>query len=72
MTIVKFVPILGLFVACAILAIALGGTPRAGDVEARESTLSLDAGNCHTEEVQLDEGYGISRKEERRVCTAAE
>ena len=70
MTIARFVSILCLFIVCAILAIAIGGTPRSGELEARESNAVVRAQNCHTEEVLLDEGYGISRKEQRRVCEA--
>jgi hypothetical protein len=72
MTIARFVSLLGLFIVCAILAIAIGGTPRSGDVEARESDASINAKNCHTEEIALDEGYGVSRKEVRRICSAAD
>lgn len=68
----RLVSILGLFIGCAIVAIAMAGSPPSGDVEARESDVSVQDKNCHMEEVLLDEGYGVSRKEQRRVCTEAD
>jgi hypothetical protein len=65
----RLVSILGLFIGCAIVAIAMAGSPTSGDVEARESDASIRGKNCHMEDVLLDEGYGVSRKEHRRVCT---
>jgi hypothetical protein len=72
MTIARFVSLLGLFIVCAILAIAMGGTPRSGDLEARESDAAVSAKNCHSEEIALDEGYGVTRREVRRICAAAD
>ncbi len=67
----RTVSILGLFVGGAIVAIAMAGTPRSGDVEARENGTTARMENCRVEEVPLDEGYGVSRKEQRRICTTA-
>jgi hypothetical protein len=67
---VRIVSIFGLFVGCAILAIAMAGTPQSLTVDAREKDASALPQNCRIEEVLLDEGYGVSRKEERRVCAA--
>ncbi len=71
-SVARLVSILGLFVGCAIVAIAMAGAPRSGDVEAHENDTSARAENCRVEEVPLDEGYGVSRKELRRVCTTAD
>ncbi|MGP0059189.1 MAG: hypothetical protein ACLPID_07890 [Beijerinckiaceae bacterium] len=71
-TMVRLVSILGLFVGCAIVAIAMAGTPRSGDVEAHENDTSARTENCRVEEIPLDEGYGVSRKELRRICTTAD
>jgi hypothetical protein len=67
---VRIVSIFGLFAGCAILAIAMAGTPRSLTVDAREKDASALPQGCRIEEVLLDEGYGVSRKEERRVCAA--
>ena len=40
--------------------------PSAGTVQAHES--AQPAAVCHTEQVALDEGYGVSRMVTRRVC----
>jgi hypothetical protein len=72
LTMARFVSILGLFVGCAILAIAIAGTPRSDNVEAHENGTSASTDNCRVEEVMLDEGYGVSRKEQRRICAATE
>ena len=70
MTTVRIISIFGLFVGCAVLAIAMAGTPRPLSNDAREKDASVRTEACHVEEVLLDEGYGVSRKEERRVCSA--
>jgi hypothetical protein len=70
MTTVRIVSIFSLFVGCAVLAIAMAGTPRSFKVDAHEKDASVRPENCRMEEVLLDEGYGISRKEERRICSA--
>jgi hypothetical protein len=70
MTTVRIVSIFGLFVGCAVLAIAMAGTPRTFKVDTPEKDASVRPEICRMEEVQLDEGYGISRKEERRICSA--
>ena len=71
-TMARLVSILGLFGGCAIVAIAMAGTPRSGDVEAHENDTSARTENCHVEVVPLDEGYGVSRKELRRICTTGD
>ncbi|MGO9004908.1 MAG: hypothetical protein ACLQIQ_05365 [Beijerinckiaceae bacterium] len=72
MTVARFLSILCLFVGCAIVAIAMAGTPRSDNVEAHENDTSVRTENCRVEEVLLDEGYGVSRKEQRRICTATD
>jgi len=53
-------------VACGIIAAAVFATmPSSGRLEAHERTTSAP---CHTEQVSLDQGYGVSRVVERRVC----
>lgn len=44
---------------------AIATMPSSATVEARETTKTPV---CHTEQVALDEGYGVSRMVERRVC----
>jgi hypothetical protein len=72
LTMARLVSVLGLCVGCAILAIALAGTPRSNEIETHETDTSIRTENCRMEEVLLDEGYGVSRKELRRVCTATD
>ena len=61
----KTVVLFGL-VACAMIVTAIVVTmPSAGRLEAHERSTYR---SCHTEQVPLDEGYGISRMAERRVC----
>jgi hypothetical protein len=58
--------ILFCLVACALVITAIFATmPQSGRLEARERT---SAPPCHTEQVSLDEGYGVTRVVERRVC----
>ena len=53
-------------VALAIIMAALFATvPPAGPLAARERTAQHP---CRTEQVSLDEGYGVTRIAERRVC----
>ncbi len=52
--------------AVAMIIVALFATmPSAGQLEARERSARVP---CHTEQVALDQGYGVSRMVERRVC----
>lgn len=52
--------------ACALVAAAIFATmPTAGRLEAHER---IARAPCHTEQVSLDQGYGVSRLAERRVC----
>ncbi len=52
--------------ALVMIAVALVATmPPAGQLEARERSARVP---CHTEQVALDQGYGVSRFVERRVC----
>ena len=54
------------FAALAMIVAAVFATmPSAGQLEARERTARAP---CHTEQVALDQGYGVSRMVERRVC----
>jgi hypothetical protein len=64
----RVVSLLGLFIGCAFVAIAMAGSVPSGDVEAREGSPEIRNPNCHIEEILLDEGYGVSRKEQREVC----
>jgi hypothetical protein len=51
----------------AMIGVAMVATmPSDGTLEARESTIKTSP--CHTEQVALDEGYGVSRFVTRRVC----
>ena len=53
-------------VACAVTAAAtLLTLPSAGRLEAHERSA---APACHTEQVELDQGYGVTRIAERRIC----
>lgn len=53
-------------VACLIIAAGVVATmPTSGRLEAHER---LARAPCHTEQVALDQGYGVSRLAERRVC----
>jgi hypothetical protein len=72
LTMARLVSVLGLCVGCAILAIAMAGTPHSSEIEGHDTDTSIRAENCRMEEVMLDEGYGVSRKELRRVCTATD
>ena len=51
--------------AALVLAAVFATVPPAGRLEARERTAHTA---CHTEEVPLDQGYGVSRVAERRGC----
>lgn len=52
--------------ACLLIVTAIVATmPSSGRVEARERAYH---GPCRTEEIALDEGYGVSRTVQRRVC----
>lgn len=53
--------------AAALFVLAAAATmPSSATVEAHESSGKTPV--CHTEQVALDEGYGVSRMVERRVC----
>ena len=56
------------FAACAIIVAAVIATmPSSGRLEAHERTAHR---RCTTEQVALDEGYGVSRIAERQICDA--
>jgi hypothetical protein len=55
---------LGLVASALALGLTLLVMPVSGPVEAREEV----AADCRVVKVALDEGYSISRVEERRVC----
>ncbi len=60
-TLVLFCLVVGALIITAVFATM----PQSGRLEARErSTPSA----CHTEEIALDQGYGVSRVVQRRVC----
>jgi hypothetical protein len=65
----KLMSAFGVFVAVAVVVGAFAGTPKA-DVGVRSA--SVLASGCSIQEVALDEGYGVSRKVMRQVCTDAE
>ena len=67
----KIVLFLGMVVSAAIFAVALVGAPASSSVAAREAQPILSAG-CHTEQIALDEGYGVSRKIVRNICPGLE
>ena len=48
-----------------VVAAVVATMPSAGQLEARERTHHAA---CRTEQVALDQGYGVSRMVERRVC----
>lgn len=58
--------ILFALVAGALILTAIFATmPQSGRLEAHERTARA---TCHTEQVSLDQGYGVTRVVERRVC----
>ena len=63
----KLLSTLGFLGGIALMATLYLNVPSAGPVEARED----NAGACRMVEVALDEGYGITRTEMRRVCGRA-
>ena len=65
MSLNKTIVLFGLAALALVLAAVFATVPPAGRLEARERTAHTA---CHTEEVPLDQGYGVSRVAERRVC----
>ncbi len=65
MTLNKTVVLFGLAAVALVLAAVFATMPPAGRLEARERTARVA---CHTEEVPLDQGYGVSRVVARRIC----
>ncbi len=61
----KTLMLFGLAALAMIAAAVFATMPSAGQLEARERTARNP---CHTEQVALDQGYGVSRMVERRVC----
>ena len=54
------------FAALALIVAGFLATmPTSGQLQAHER---MARGLCHTEQVSLDQGYGVSRVVERRVC----
>lgn len=62
----KTLVLFGLVVVIIIGAAIVATMPSSGTVEAHEQTMKKPP--CRTEQVALDEGYGVSRFVERRVC----
>ena len=60
----KFLSVLGFVGGIALLGTLYLNAPSAGPVEARETTEPT----CRLVEVALDEGYGVTRTELRRIC----
>jgi hypothetical protein len=58
----KVLSTLGFF-GCVLMLVIYLNAPSASSVEAREDGVS-----CHTVEVAIDEGYGVSQTETRKVC----
>jgi len=63
---IKAVAIFSCFIGFLAFVLVISGMPQSGDVQARETVMSDDG--CVTQEVALDEGYGVSRKLSQRVC----
>jgi hypothetical protein len=63
---IKAVAIFCGFVGFLTLMLAVAGLSQGGDVQARETVMSDDG--CITQELALDEGYGVSRKLSQRIC----
>lgn len=61
----KIASALGFCLGLVLLVAVYFNAPGAGPVEAREGA------SCRMIEVALDEGYGVSRTELRRVCEFA-
>ena len=61
----KTLVLFGLAALALIVAGILATMPPAGPLQAHER---MARGLCHTEQVPLDQGYGVSRVVERRVC----
>ena len=61
----KTVILFCLVVSALIITAIFATMPQSGRLEARERTVQSP---CHTEEVSLDQGYGVSRVVERRIC----
>lgn len=59
---------LGLVTSLAIFAIALMGAPATSEDGAPKIVAQKATRACSVEEFSLDEGYGVSRKVERRAC----
>ena len=66
----KTISAAGFAVTLALAAIALVGLPQNSDVMAKDASGSVNAG-CASVEIALDEGYGVSRHEQRPVCETA-
>lgn len=60
-TLVLFCLVVGALIMTAVFATM----PSSGRLEAHERAPHSP---CHTEQVSLDQGYGVSRVVERRVC----
>lgn len=60
-TLILFCLVVGALIMTAVFATM----PQSGRLEARERTVQAP---CRTEQVSLDQGYGVSRVVERRVC----
>lgn len=65
LTVNKTLILFGLVAGALVLTAMFATMPQSGRLEARERTASAP---CHTEEVSLDQGYGVSRIVQRRVC----
>ena len=65
MSLNKTFVLFGFAAAAIVLAAFFATVPPAGTLEAHERTMRHP---CHTEQVALDEGYGVSRFAERRIC----
>ncbi len=67
----RIVLFLGAVIGAAIFSIALVGAPANGSAasEMQPSAQTSAAAGCHAEEFALDEGYGVTRKMTRTVCS---
>ena len=65
MSLNKTFVLFGLAALALVVAALFATVPPAGPLQAHERA---NRHPCHTEQVPLDEGYGVTRFAERRVC----
>ena len=65
LTLNKTLILFGLVLSALIITAVFATMPQSGRLEAHERTVQPP---CRTEQVSLDQGYGVTRVVERRVC----